>query len=86
MAKKFGLNRNHNNLLLSPINDFWLAEGGDIEEIGEIVQTTRIGISQAKDIPWRWYLKSSRNVSKWAKGDKIPPLKKCWQPSSFEGL
>ena len=29
-----------------------------------IVQTTRIGISQAKDVPWRFYLKDNQYVSK----------------------
>ena len=86
LAKRFGLNRNHNNLLLSSENQFWLAEGTDLKKMGKIVQTTRIGISQAKDIPWRWYLESSRSVSKRAKGDKTPPTNKCWHPSSFEGL
>jgi len=86
LAKRFGLNRHHNNLLLSPTNNFWLAMGGDLKKMGRIVQTTRIGISQAKDIPWRWYLESSRSVSKRVKGDKTPPTNKCWRPSSFEGL
>ena len=86
MAKRFGLERKHNNLLLSPENEFWLAERMDFKKMGEIIQTTRIGISQAKDIPWRWYLESSRSVSKRAKGDKTPPTNKCWNPSSFEGL
>ena len=86
LAKRFGLNRHHNNLLLSPENDFWLTEGENIEDMGRIIQTTRIGISQAKDIPWRWYLESSRSVSKRDKGDKTPPTNKCWTPSSFEGL
>ena len=86
LAKKFGLNRNHNNLLLSPKNDFWLEGGRDIKKIGKIVQTTRIGISQAKDIPWRWYLESSRSISKRVKGDKTPPKNECWHPTSFEGL
>ena len=54
--------------------------------MGKIIQTTRIGISQAKDIPWRWYLESSRSISKRAKGDKTPPTNKSWYPSSFEGL
>ena len=86
MAKRFGLDRKHNNLLLSPENDFWLAERVDFKKMGKIIQTTRIGISQAKDIPWRWYLESSRSVSKRVKGDKTPPTNKCWNPSSFEGL
>tara|TARA_Y100000589_G_C27046929_1_gene585582 strand:- start:368 stop:778 length:411 start_codon:yes stop_codon:yes gene_type:complete len=41
----------------------------------ELVQTTRIGISKAKDLKWRWYLKRSRSISKRAKGDKLPKLK-----------
>ena len=86
LAKRFGLNRNFDNLPLSPANDFWLTEGKILMGMGNIVQTTRIGISQAKDIPWRWYLKSSRSVSKRAKGDRIPPKNKCWSPSTFEGL
>ena len=86
LAKRFGLNRNHNNLFLSPKNNFWLTEGESLKNIGKIIQTTRIGISQAKDIPWRWYLESSRSISKRVKGDKTPPINKCWIPSSFEGL
>ena len=86
LAKRFGLNMNFNNLTLSPENDFWLAEGEDLTRIGNIVQTTRIGISQAKDIPWRWYFKNSRSVSKRVRGDRIPSREKCWSPSTFEGL
>ena len=88
LAKRFGLNRNFDNLALSPANDFWLTKGEHLKKMGNIniVQTTRIGISQAKDIPWRWYLKSSRSVSKRVKGDRIPPKNKCWSPSTFEGL
>ena len=40
----------------------------------DLVQTTRIGISKAVDLKWRWYLKRSRSVSKRVKGDKIPKL------------
>ena len=71
---------------MSPNNDFWLNEGESLKKMGGIVQTTRIGISQAKDIPWRWYLERSRSVSKRVKGDKTPPSNQCWAPSSFEGL
>ncbi len=86
LAKRFGLNLSHNNLPLLPESGFWLTEGGNSKKMGKIVQTTRIGISQAKDIPWRWYLESSRSVSKRVKGDKTPPTNKCWLPSSYEGL
>lgn len=30
----------------------------------DIVQTTRIGITQAKDVPWRFYMRDNRYVSK----------------------
>ena len=80
------MNRNHDNLRLLPENDFWLTKGESLKKMGPIVQTTRIGISQAKDIPWRWYLESSRSISKRIKGDKTPPTNKCWNPSSYEGL
>lgn len=30
----------------------------------EIVQTVRVGISQAKDVPWRFYIKDNQYVSK----------------------
>ena len=86
LAKRFGLNKNFDNLHLSPANDFWLTEGENLTRMGSIVQTTRIGISQAKDIRWRWYLKSSRSVSKRVRGDRIPPKNKCWSPSTFEEL
>jgi hypothetical protein len=29
-----------------------------------IIQTTRIGITQGFDLPWRWFLNESRSVSK----------------------
>ena len=86
LAKRFGLDRNHDNLPLSPKKNFWLTKGDNAKKIGTIIQTTRVGISQAKDIPWRWYLEGSRSVSKRVKGDKTPPINKCWRPSSFEGL
>ncbi len=84
LAKRFGLNRNHDNLPISIENGFWIAKGANSKQMLDIVQTTRIGISQAKDLPWRWYLQNSRSISKRAKGDKIPSKNECWHPSSFE--
>ncbi len=31
---------------------------------GNIIQTTRIGITQAKDMPWRWYIKNNPYISR----------------------
>jgi DNA-3-methyladenine glycosylase len=31
----------------------------------ELVQTTRIGLTQGVDLPWRWYVKGCQAVSKW---------------------
>jgi DNA-3-methyladenine glycosylase len=33
-------------------------------QTAQLVQTTRIGITQGAEIPWRWYLKGCRSVSK----------------------
>ena len=41
----------------------------------DLIQTTGIGISKAKNIKWRWYLKNSRSVSKRLKGDRTPKFK-----------
>lgn len=39
----------------------WLEQG---EPAPEIIQTTRIGLSQGAEFPWRWYIKDCQAVSK----------------------
>ena len=82
LAKKFELNRSHDSLRISLENGLWLASQPSSQSMQKIVQTTRIGISQAKELPWRWYLKDSRSISKRAKGDRCPPPMKTLDPSS----
>lgn len=46
-----------------PSSSIWL-ERPEKNEKKEIVQTSRVGISQATHLKWRWYLKDSLAVSK----------------------
>ncbi|MGB3297422.1 MAG: DNA-3-methyladenine glycosylase [Phormidesmis sp.] len=47
-----------------PSSGLWLAHRSHLIDPADIVQTTRVGITQAADRPWRWYLKNSPAVSK----------------------
>ena len=53
----------------------WVSKGDSYLVKKDLIQTTRIGISKAKNIKWRWYLKRSRSISKRKKGDRNPNLK-----------
>ena len=72
LAKRFELNRTHDSLHISLENGLWLASRPSNENMQKIIQTTRIGISKAKELPWRWYLQGNRSISKRAKGDRCP--------------
>ena len=53
----------------------WVSKRESYLEKKDFIQTTRIGITKAKNIKWRWYLKRSRSISKREKGDRNPKLK-----------
>ncbi len=82
LANRFGINRSHDNSLISLENGLWLSKSPLNRNMKTIIQTTRIGISKAKDLPWRWYVKNSRSISKRAKGDRCPSVSEAWRPSS----
>jgi DNA-3-methyladenine glycosylase len=76
LARRFGLDRSHDAQPALPEAGLWLApRPPSLRPIrpADLVQTTRIGISQGQDLPWRWYLRSSRSVSRRVKGDRPPP-------------
>ena len=50
IAKRFGLNNQHDNLVISEENGIWLTEGNSADKMENIIQTSRVGISQAKDL------------------------------------
>ena len=85
LAKKFGLNKTHDNLPISVENDIWLTEKTSSIRMHKIINTTRVGISKASELKWRWYLQSSRSVSKREKGDRVPYKELSWYPTHLDG-
>ncbi|ABX08187.1 DNA-3-methyladenine glycosylase [Prochlorococcus marinus] len=84
LAKRFGFNLEHDKYLITAEKMFWLAESTSAIKMKEVINTTRVGVSKAKDLPWRWYLQNSRSVSKRAKGDRCPPISQAWKPTLKE--
>jgi len=75
VTKTFGIDISFNSLEVLNNNLLWISQRNSIPEEKDLIQTTRIGISKAKNIKWRWYLKNSRSVSKRLKGDRTPKFK-----------
>ena len=75
VTKAFGIDISFNSLEVLNNNSLWISQRELTIEEKDLIQTTRIGISKAKNIKWRWYLKNSRSVSKRLKGDRTPKFK-----------
>ncbi len=70
LCRALAIDRQLDGARLEPRSTLWL-EGRSPDGVpGDIVQTTRIGITRGADIPWRWYLKGHPAVSQLAKGDR----------------
>ena len=72
VTKTFDIDISLNSLEVLDNNSLWISQKDATIEKKDLVQTTRIGITKAKNIKWRWYLKNSRSVSKRLKGDRTP--------------
>ena len=74
VTKAFDVDKKLNSLKVLDNKFLSISKGDSHIEKKDLIQTTRIGISKAKNIKWRWYLKRSRSISKREKGDKNPKL------------
>ncbi len=75
VTKAFDVDIKLNSLKVLDNKFLWITKGDLYLEEKDLIQTTRIGISKAKNIKWRWYLKRSRSISKRERGDRNPIIK-----------
>ena len=64
VTRFFQIDNLSNSLSVFNNNYLWIKKGDQYIEKKDLVQTTRIGISKAKNTKWRWYLKKCRSISK----------------------
>ena len=84
VTKTFEIDKKYNSYKILDNNSLWIIKGEHTFEKKDLIQTSRIGISKAKNIKWRWYLKNSRSISKRQKGDRQPCLKNFKNDLSFK--
>jgi len=70
LCRALQIDRSHTNLWLQPGHPLWLEHRSPnlktevATNPNSIIQTTRIGLTQGVDLPWRWYLATSKAVSR----------------------
>ena len=72
VSRAFEVDIKLNSLNIFDNKFLWISKAESHINSKDLIQTTRIGITKAKNIKWRWYLKNSRSVSKRLKGDRTP--------------
>ncbi|MFM6398713.1 DNA-3-methyladenine glycosylase, partial [Planktothrix sp.] len=70
LCRLLDINTQFNGLPLHPDQSLWLEHRTLAfqqrleQQPNAIIQTTRIGLSQGQELPWRWYLGNCPSVSK----------------------
>ena len=81
LARRFGIDGGDDGRCLDPALGLWLAAPPALAaHPPALIQTSRIGISQGQELPWRWYWRASRSVSRRAPADRPPPRAEAWFP------
>lgn len=66
LAKALGLVKAHNGIDLQE-DTIWIEDRGELDTESEIISSARVGMNfdgPYKTIPWRFYIKGNRNVSR----------------------
>ncbi len=74
VTKLFSIDKSLNGVISYKNNFLKIYSRKAIISKNDLKQTTRIGITKAKNLKWRWYMKDSRSISKREKGDIQPKI------------